>query len=119
MSMYSDLLLAALAIDEPSEGEPVASSALIDVLRCRRQLQESQWIRAGMERVPDTLTEELAYDVALIKLARLLRIDCDADEFDRPEAGRTRLEVILSARGVSLNEIETQVEDGWPSACGA
>jgi hypothetical protein len=112
VSMYSQLLLAALEVEESSEGEPTARRTLVDLLRCRRQLEGGEWIHAGIERVPDTLTKQLAYDVTLIKLARILGIECDADEFDRPETGRTRLEAILSTPGVSLNEIETQVEDG-------
>ena len=111
MSMYSQLVASALELDESTDDESTASAVLIELLHSRNQLRKNQ-SQARIDGTSDVLFEQLAYDVALIKMARLSGVECDADEFDRPERGRSRLEAILSSRGVSLDEIEAQAPDG-------
>jgi hypothetical protein len=105
MSMYSQLLASALDIDLTSDEEPTTSAALSHVLRCRGRLGGSQWSQNGAEARYSTLVDHLAYDAALIKLVRLLGVDCGAEEFDLPEQARTRLERVLTSRGISLDDI--------------
>ena len=96
MSMYSQLLAAALDTTTPPDDEPSTGAAWARLLRCRS--------RVG---VPDaSLVDHLAYDVALVELARLLGVECDASEFDRAEPARARLEGALSAQGVRLDDME-------------
>jgi hypothetical protein len=106
MSMYSQLLASALDIDQPSDEEPTTSAALIDVLRSRVRLGESEGAKDGAQARYGTLVDHLTYDAALIKLARLLGVDCGPEEFDLPEKARARLEEVLSDRGIPVDEIE-------------
>jgi hypothetical protein len=101
MSMYTQLLDAALhqlSIDE--SGEDVAV-AVADVQRYRNQLE-----RATPDVDPDTVSAALAlqigYDVALLRLAELIGIDSDPGRFDRPQLERTRLEGEFTQRGIRL-----------------
>jgi hypothetical protein len=50
--------------------------------------------------------DQLSYDVALIELVRLLGVECDALEFDRPDKARARLERVLTARGIRLEDLD-------------
>jgi hypothetical protein len=101
MSMYTQLLDAALhqlSIDE--SGKDVAV-AVADVQRYRNQLE-----RATPDVDPDTVSAALAlqigYDVALLRLAQLIGIDSDPGRFDRPQLERTRLEGEFTQRGIRL-----------------
>jgi hypothetical protein len=101
MSMYTQLLDAALhqlSIDE--SGEDVAV-AVADVQRYRNQLE-----RATPDVDPDTVSAALAlqigYDVALLRLADLIGIDSDPGRFDRPQLERIRLEGEFTQRGIRL-----------------
>jgi len=107
MSMYSQLLASALDIDQPSDEEPTTGSALSDLLRCRDQLGGSRWPHHKAEGSYVALINNLAYDAALIKLARHLGVECGAEEYDLPAKARARLENVLSSRGVPLDEIES------------
>jgi hypothetical protein len=101
MSMYTQLLDAALhqlSIDEPGEDVAVA---VADVQRHRNQLE-----RATPDVDPDTVSAALAlqigYDVALLRLAELIGIDSDPRRFDRPQLERTRLEDEFTQRGIHV-----------------
>jgi len=59
-----------------------------------------------------TVSNHLAYDAALIRLSRLLGVDCGAEEFDQPEKARVRLEGVLSARGISVHEMAESGPEG-------
>jgi hypothetical protein len=104
--MYSHLLVASLDLDQPSNGEFTADAALIQIRRCRDHLDGSPPPQGGGEGHYGVLIQHLAYDAALIRLARLLGVECDAEEFDLPEKARTRLEAVLAGRGFPLEEIE-------------
>ena len=88
------------------DGEPTTSTTLVHLLRCRGQLGRSLWPQSGREGYYVILIDHLAYDAALIRLARLLGVECGAEEFDLPEKARARLEGTLSTRGIPLDEIE-------------
>ena len=106
MSMYSQLLASALDIAPPSDGDRASGAALSDLLRCRGRLSGNQSHQNGAEMPYGTLVNHLAYDAALIKLARLLGIVCGAEDYDLPERARARLERDLSVRGIPLDEID-------------
>ena len=79
-----------------------------DLLRCRGQCGEIGGTHTKAEGSHVALVNYLAYDAALIKLTRLLGLDCSAEEYDLdlPEKARARLEKVLSSRGIALDEIE-------------
>jgi hypothetical protein len=111
MSMYSQLLASALAVDEPSDEEPTTSAALSQLRRSRSRLGGSRQARSATETRYDTLVDHLAYDAALIKLAWLLGVDCGAEDYDMPETARARLEKVLSSRGLVWDEIEPPTKE--------
>jgi hypothetical protein len=106
--MYSQLIGAALDLAQDSDGQPTTSAALANLLRCRVQLGEDPGSDGGLEGVYGSVADHLAYDVALMELARLLGVECDASEFDRPETARARLERILTGRGIRLDDTQEQ-----------
>jgi hypothetical protein len=118
VSMYSRLLVSALDLDEPSDGESTTDAALIQLRRCRDHLDGRPRTQGGEESY-GVLIQHLAYDVALIRLARLSGVECDAEEFDLPEKARTRFEAVLAGRGFPLDEIEGQVGLGVTPLPGA
>lgn len=104
--MYSHLLASALAIDETSDDEPTTSAAVDHLRRCRSRFGGSRWSPSRAEGGYVTLINNLAYDAALITVARRMGVDCGAEEYDQPAKARARLEAILAGRGIPLDEIE-------------
>jgi hypothetical protein len=49
------------------------------------------------------LADQVAYDVALIELARSVGLPCDPATFDQPELRRNELDRELAARGVHVD----------------
>ena len=68
--------------------------ALDEVLRCRAEL-ESAPPATDPDTVPVVLALEVAYDVALLELARLVGVESDPDRFEQPQLERARLEGAL------------------------
>jgi hypothetical protein len=102
MSMYTQLLDAALhqlPIDRSGEKRV----ALAEVWRCRNQLERGT-ADVDPDTVPAALALQIAYDVALLRLAELIGIESDPSRFDRPQLERSRLEGALADRGISLRE---------------
>ena len=61
------------------------------------------------------LSNELDYDIALIKLCRRLDIQSDVHSFDPPQRKRSRLEESLADYGIRLDELESDgINDGRP-----
>jgi hypothetical protein len=112
--MYSQLLASALDIDWHSDEERTSGAALSDLLRCRGRLGGNQWSQSGEDGRYGALANHLAYDAALIKLARLLGVACGAEEYDLPEKARARLERALTIRGIPLDEIESPTSSTEP-----
>ena len=98
-SMYSDLLDAALSeVGRPDDGLPTRGS-LAELLHYRRKLAEDA-ARTGPDWALQALADQLAYDVALIRLARRAGVSCSVRGFDRPEQERGRLEHDLERQGI-------------------
>ena len=98
-SMYSDLLDAALSeVGRPDDGLRTRGS-LAELLHYRRKLAEDA-ARTGPDWALQALADQLAYDVALIRLARRAGVRCSVRGFDRPEQERGRLEHDLERQGI-------------------
>ena len=102
MSMYEQLL--AMALDETSDAEDdlTAGEALVQLLLCRTQLRQSTEDPDKSSGAASALGEELDYDVALLKLARLLGIEIDVQAFSQPSLERSRLEEAIEAHGAPI-----------------
>ncbi len=100
VSMYTDLVEAALAEVTADDGPASSDQALAEVIRRRTLLGSKRWQEAGRPDVPATLADEVAYDVALIRLARALHVDCDPRNFGWPQGERTKVERALVSEGV-------------------
>jgi hypothetical protein len=102
MSMYTQLLDAAIGQHQhPVEG-PSESSALDEVLRCRHDLEHGAPEAGDPDTVPVVLAQQIAYDVALLELALIVGIDSDPSRFDQPQLERERLERAFGALGINL-----------------
>jgi hypothetical protein len=104
MSMYTQLLEAGLRDHEISDHQPTRSESLAELQRCRGRLR-SDVVPSLPVDVLGTLTDELAYDIALVVLARGLGIDCDLFGFEQPQHERSILEKKLTTSGVVLGEL--------------
>ncbi len=119
-SMYTKLLDAALR--EPTGADDSAAEAntddlLAEVLRRRRQMRASQPAPAGSGWAAGAVADQVAYDAALIRLARMLGIGCDVGRFATPEHERSTLEARLAERGFRLDALEGEGElIPWPTA---
>ena len=61
--------------------------------------------RKGPDWAEVALADQLAYDIALIGLARCLDIEFDLDSFDQRQLERNRLERALETRGLGLDRL--------------
>ncbi len=84
MTMYTQLLGSALDERGDTDSAPDIGEFISDFVRCRTRLHAG--LTSTEESQPELLavTNELAYDVALVRLARHLGIDCEVDWFERP-----------------------------------
>jgi len=99
--MYTQLLGAALKEVSSPDGASTAADALAELNRCRDRL-EDYGSREGTDWASEAVADELAYDIALIELARQSGVECDVSDFENPRKGRTRLEGSLQSRGIVL-----------------
>ncbi len=102
MAMYTQLLAAAFVQHQASfdgAGEP---QALDEVHRCRRELEEGIPPDEDADAVPVVLALQIAYDVALLELARVVGVDTDPSRFEQPQTERERLERAFGALGMRL-----------------
>ncbi len=53
---------------------------------------------------PSALATQVAYDLALIRLARSVGLACQPNDFSQPETQRHELRRALASRGVHLDE---------------
>jgi hypothetical protein len=107
MSIYVQLLQAALAEAQQPSDETTTSDAVAELLRRRGDLYTRGSSHAGSFWAPDAVANELAYDIALIRLAKMLGVECGVDDFDRPGKGRAHVELALMSRGIRLDEPDT------------
>ena len=109
MSMYSHFLTIALGQALPSDGPTTTGQALGRLLQRRGLLDEVRGESGASGGAPAALSRELDYDVALIRLARLIGVHSDIASFDRPQTERSRLEQALVDHGIRLDELEACV----------
>jgi hypothetical protein len=102
MSMYTQLLDAAIGRHEPLVEGTSESSALDEVLRCRHDLEHGAPETGDPDTVPVVLAQQIAYDVALLELALVVGIDSDPSRFEQPQLERERLERAFGALGFNL-----------------
>jgi hypothetical protein len=106
MSMYADILDKAFERRAGTGGPTTVSEALIALLECRSRLASTHprvRLRGGW--AASAVANQVAYDVALITLARCLGIACHPVAFDLPELRRKELDRQLAARGVHLDRM--------------
>jgi hypothetical protein len=103
MSMYTQLLDAAFVQYRPAIESSGESSALDEVVRCRRALEQAVSPDGIADAVPVALARQIAYDVALLELARVAGVDTDPMRFEQPQLERERLERAFAALGMSLD----------------
>jgi hypothetical protein len=106
MSMYTQLLEAGLQGFQVSDSEPSTGQLLAELLRCGGRLGSDVVARSGPIDVLGTVTDELAYDIALIALTRRLGISCDVSGFEQPQHERRILEEKLRAHGIHLDDLD-------------
>jgi hypothetical protein len=99
--MYSQLLEAVLDYEEDPEVRTRSQGPLADVLRLRHAMDRHA-TRTDPGWALQAVADQLAYDAALIRLARRRRIAADPTAFELPERGRAELEEALIAKGVNL-----------------
>jgi len=111
MSIYAQLLDDALGQALPDKTS-TTGDALAQLLEIRRRLGAILPGYTGPDWTTAAIADQLAYDVALIELARRLGIGVSLTGFGQPKHERTRLEQALVARGVRLDEFDAATESG-------
>jgi len=106
MSMYADILDKAFA-RRPGRRSPTSvSEAILELFECRSRLSSAHpTVRLRGGWAATAVANQVAYDVALIRLARCLGIACHPGAFDLPELRRKELDRQLAARGVHLDQM--------------
>ena len=99
--MYVRLLSIGLEEGGGVDADQTPGQALVRVLRCRSKLlvQPEGHVKRGVGAIAD----ELDYDIALIRLARLLGLSAEAGSFGQPGVERERLERELETHGVRVD----------------
>ena len=107
--MYVQLLDASLDEFASSTDALTAPDALAELLRRRSSLcaKRASHVESHLPACY-AVSDELSYDVALIRLARLLGIVCDINDFQRPGHGRARIELNLMSLGIAVDELDSQ-----------
>jgi hypothetical protein len=102
MSMYTQLLGAALGDRLPFVAEPTRTAAVDEVRRCRHDLGARMPEDMTSDSVPVVLALQVGYDAALIELAAMMGIDSGPGRFEPPQRERERLETALGDLGIDL-----------------
>ncbi len=110
MSMYTQLLEAALEARARSGSRDPAASPLTEVLRCRSKLTATAPSGSALPTATTALADQVAYDMALIELSRSIGIRCEASDFDQPEERRLDLERELESRGNWILEADSPAQ---------
>jgi hypothetical protein len=101
-SLYAELLDAALRERELSGEVSSLGESLAELKRSQRQVTKSNGEREDAGWATAAVADQVAYDVALVRYARSLNIDCDPGRFGWPHGERQRLEW-LASRGIPLD----------------
>ena len=100
MPIYTELLEAALE-QQPRTGADGSTGKLVaELITCRDRLDRQASSRRVPGQVSAAVADELAYDIALVKLCRRVGIPTDPHAFDPPGPARRALEHALAERGV-------------------
>jgi hypothetical protein len=99
MSMYTQLLDAALK-EVPLAVERTIDEDMSSVRDCHARLASNEKDDRTAEWSFSALANQVAYDLALIELARRVGIDCAIKTFQQPENRRTELMQELNSHGV-------------------
>jgi hypothetical protein len=118
MSIYVQLLDAALDDLGSSADGTATSEALAELIRRRSSLSASGSSHSGKDWATGAVAVELSYDVSLIRLSRLLGIECEAGDFEVPGHGRDRIELALASRGVQIDQCDSQTQSERASSEG-
>jgi hypothetical protein len=105
--MYTHILDAALRERSQPDTGMTTGEALNVLFECRRQL-DSVAPERGTGWSSTALANQVAYDLALIDLARCVGLDCDPGSFDQPQHRRIELEHELISCGIRLDELDQQ-----------
>jgi len=105
IAMYAQLLRAVLddetELPPPAQGTAHSAGPLAELIRLRHTMEK----HAGHNSrgwALQAVADQLAYDVALVRLGRRRGVPVDIDGFDVPERGRARLEQAMLDKGVNL-----------------
>jgi len=104
MSMYTQLLNAAVGQEPGREHKLTRDVAVSEARRCHEELLDGAPPGLDPDTVPVVLALEIGYDVALIRLAGLLGIETDPGRFEQPARERKRLEERFDSIGITLGE---------------
>ena len=99
--MYTQLLKAVLASEVDLTSHSPSGDPLVDIVRLRDKLKRRA-ARVEPGWAIQAVTDQLAYDAALVRLARSRSLPFGPDAFAIPERGRATLERALSSSGVHL-----------------
>jgi len=100
MSIYSQLLEAALTSAHHTGIAPDQTQLVAELARRRSHLPQGQFPAASAGGVTGAVADQLAYDLALTALCGHAGVDFDVEEFERPADARARLELALSKMGI-------------------
>jgi hypothetical protein len=112
MSMYTQLLDAALEQRPLRENESSLNRAVEEVRRRRDELDVGVPDGADLDTVPAVLALQIGYDVALLELAAVMGIESGPTWFEQPERERDRLRRALADMGISLDVAEADSPGG-------
>jgi len=99
--MYSQLLEAVLTYEADPANRRRSSGPLADLVRQHHTMHRHA-VRTDPGWALQAVADQLAYDAALVRLARARGIAIGANAFDIPDQGRAQLEEAIIALGVSL-----------------
>lgn len=99
--MYRQLLEAVLAYEADPATQSRSQGPVADVVRLRRVI-ERHAVRTDPRWALQAIADQLAYDAALVRLARKRGIAAGPRTFTDPERGRAALEDALAAQGIEL-----------------
>jgi hypothetical protein len=99
--MYTQLLEAVLALEADPATRTRSQGSLADVIRLRHLIDRHS-ARTDPRWALQAVADQLAYDAALVRLARTQGIVAGPDTFANPERGRASLEDSLIAQGFEL-----------------
>jgi hypothetical protein len=110
MSMYTQLLDAALGQRSAREPDMSEVHAVEEVRRCRQELEVGLPIDGDLDDVPAVLALQIGYDVALLDLAAVVGIESGPRWFEQPERERDRLRRALLDMGILLDATAAAAE---------